>query len=269
MSENHPSDYKKVTLMVSPDGKTIYAIGGDSDSEPGEEDHYPAFEYLKERLDKGAKYDEDTKKIWELAAAVKDSAERYKQERNELLAQQQKLQLVGNFLEAFNALQQELFNHKLAESVLVEDDVNEKDGEILEERYLKAYHAQLEEDDRRYMETVYPHKNWAQEIPQCTRCSGVAVVDQDGKVHHKGHRQAPYGMLCGFHGSKQSWLDYVASITRCPVCRLEPKLMRPNVINHLYTNCGPYSGEFSSRGWLRHVEEFSVVAPPKPIKTEE
>ena len=157
--------------------------------------------------------------------------------------------------------------------LVVVSDASEKtstpeEGFKLEERYLKAYHAQLNEEDRRYVAAVYPHKNWAQLVPQCTQCSGVAAADQDGIVHHKGHRQKPYGMLCGFHGSNPGWLDYVASITPCPVCKEVPKLMRPNVISHLYTGCGPLSGEFSSRGWLRQVEEFSEVAPPTKVKKE-
>lgn len=47
--ETYPKDFATVTLKVSPDGQTIYAVGGDR--EPGEGDTaYIGFERLKERF---------------------------------------------------------------------------------------------------------------------------------------------------------------------------------------------------------------------------
>lgn len=140
--------------------------------------------------------------------------------------------------------------------VVVADASGDSEPQILEEKYAKAVDAQLEADSLAYLESVYPTKNWVREVPQCTCCSGVAAVDQDGIVHHKGHRQKPYGMSCSFNGTKTKWLDYVASITVCPVCNKTPVVTGSNNIVHDTVYCDVFSGKHQPRTWLRLIEEY-------------
>lgn len=49
MAENYTPCWKRLVLMVDPSGK-FHAIGGEEDSKPGDESHYPAVDWLTERV---------------------------------------------------------------------------------------------------------------------------------------------------------------------------------------------------------------------------
>lgn len=53
-NEGYPDDWKRAIVIVSPDGRQVHAIGGDSapKSHPDDEDIYPAFELLQKRMAK-------------------------------------------------------------------------------------------------------------------------------------------------------------------------------------------------------------------------